>query len=103
LGFGGVKAIIHNDINDDGVKDDHEFYQEILIEEGKNKTCDIGLTSQIIKDDILSQESYPFTPKILIDIPAGGAGIKQGGGFTASISVTAVADINYTYDLTEGK
>lgn len=55
------------------------------------------------RDDIKRiMETYPFCPRVYVDLPAVPAGdlkLQKDGGIDVSLAVTAVTDVDYTYNL----
>lgn len=52
------------------------------------------------RDDIKRiMETYPFCPRVYVDLPAGDLKLQKDGGIDVSLAVTAVTDVDYTYNL----
>lgn len=52
------------------------------------------------RDDIKRiMETYPFCPRVYVDLPAGDLTLQKDGGIDVSLAVTAVTDVDYTYNL----
>lgn len=52
------------------------------------------------RDDIKRiMETYPFCPRVYVDLPAGYLKLQKDGGIDVSLAVTAVTDVDYTYNL----
>lgn len=73
--------------------------KDFILEKGKN-TYNLELTGEQIKQVM---EAYPFCPRVYVELPSGGdVVLEREGGIDLSLGVTAVTDINYTYDLKGG-
>lgn len=72
--------------------------KDFMLEKGKN-TYDLELTGEQIKQVM---EAYPFCPRVYVELPSGDVVLEREGGIDLSLGVTAVTDINYTYDLKGG-
>lgn len=72
--------------------------KDFMLEKGKN-TYDLELTGEQIKQVM---EAYPFCPRVYVELPSGDVVLEREGGINLSLGVTAVTDINYTYDLKGG-
>lgn len=73
--------------------------KDFILEKGKN-TYNLELTGEQIKQVM---EAYPFCPRVYVELPSGDVVLEREGGINLSLGVTAVTDINYTYDLKGGK
>lgn len=73
--------------------------KDFILEKGKN-TYNLELTGEQIKQVM---EAYPFCPRVYVELPSGDVVLEREGGIDLSLGVTAVTDINYTYDLKGGK
>lgn len=52
------------------------------------------------RDDIKRiMETYPFCPRVYVDLPTGDLKLQKDGGIDVSLAVTAVTDVDYTYNL----
>lgn len=52
------------------------------------------------RDDIKRiMETYPFCPRVYVDLPPGDLTLQKDGGIDVSLAVTAVTDVDYTYNL----
>lgn len=52
------------------------------------------------RDDIKRiMETYPFCPRVYVDLPDGHLTLQKDGGIDVSLAVTAVTDVDYTYNL----
>ena len=52
------------------------------------------------RDDIKRiMETYPFCPRVYVDLPDGDLTLQKDGGIDVSLAVTAVTDVDYTYNL----
>ena len=52
------------------------------------------------RDDIKRiMETYPFCPRVYVDLPDGALTLQKDGGIDVSLAVTAVTDVDYTYNL----
>ena len=52
------------------------------------------------RDDIKQiMETYPFCPRVYVDLPDGELTLQKDGGIDVSLAVTAVTDVDYTYNL----
>lgn len=52
------------------------------------------------RDDIKRiMETYPFCPRVYVDLPDGDLKLQKDGGIDVSLAVTAVTDVDYTYNL----
>lgn len=52
------------------------------------------------RDDIKRiMETYPFCPRVYVDLPVGDLTLQKDGGIDVSLAVTAVTDVDYTYNL----
>lgn len=52
------------------------------------------------RDDIKRiMETYPFCPRVYVDLPADELKLQKDGGIDVSLAVTAVTDVDYTYNL----
>lgn len=52
------------------------------------------------RDDIKRiMETYPFCPRVYVDLPAGVLKLQKDGGIDVSLAVTAVTGVDYTYNL----
>lgn len=71
--------------------------KDFILEKGKN-TYNLELTGEQIKQVM---EAYPFCPRVYVELP-GDVVLEREGGIDLSLGVTAVTDINYTYDLKGG-
>lgn len=69
--------------------------KDFILEKGKN-TYNLELTGEQIKQVM---EAYPFCPRVYVELPSGDVVLEREGGIDLSLGVTAVTDINYTYDL----
>ena len=72
--------------------------KDFMLEKGKN-TYNLKLTGEQIKQVM---EAYPFCPRVYVELPSGDVVLEREGGIDLSLGVTAVTDINYTYDLKGG-
>lgn len=72
--------------------------KDFILEKGKN-TYNLELTGEQIKQVM---EAYPFCPRVYVELPSGDVVLEREGGIDLSLGVTAVTDINYTYDLKGG-
>ena len=72
--------------------------KDFILEKGKN-TYNLELTGEQIKQVM---EAYPFCPQVYVELPSGDVVLERDGGIDLSLGVTAVTDINYTYDLKGG-
>ena len=72
--------------------------KDFMLEKGKN-TYNLELTGEQIKQVM---EAYPFCPRVYVELPSGDVVLEREGGIDLSLGVTAVTDINYTYDLKGG-
>lgn len=72
--------------------------KDFILEKGKN-TYNLELTGVQIKQVM---EAYPFCPRVYVELPSGDVVLEREGGIDLSLGVTAVTDINYTYDLKGG-
>lgn len=73
--------------------------KDFMLEKGKN-TYNLELTGEQIKQVM---EAYPFCPRVYVELPSEDVVLEREGGIDLSLGVTAVTDINYTYDLKGGK
>ena len=52
------------------------------------------------RDDIKRiMETYPFCPRVYVDLPTDDLKLQKDGGIDVSLAVTAVTDVDYTYNL----
>ena len=72
--------------------------KDFILEKGKN-TYNLKLTGEQIKQVM---EAYPFCPRVYVELSSGDVVLEREGGIDLSLGVTAVTDINYTYDLKGG-
>lgn len=72
--------------------------KDFILEKGKN-TYNLELTGEQIKQVM---EAYPFCPRVYVELPSEDVVLEREGGIDLSLGVTAVTDINYTYDLKGG-
>lgn len=72
--------------------------KDFMLEKGKN-TYNLELTGEQIKQVM---EAYPFCPRVYVELPSEDVVLEREGGIDLSLGVTAVTDINYTYDLKGG-
>ena len=72
--------------------------KDFILEKGKN-TYNLELTGDQINQVM---EAYPFCPRVYVELPSGDVVLEREGGIDLSLGVTAVTDINYTYDLKGG-
>ena len=72
--------------------------KDFMLEKGKN-TYNLELTGEQINQVM---EAYPFCPRVYVELPSGDVVLEREGGIDLSLGVTAVTDINYTYDLKGG-
>lgn len=74
--------------------------KDFILEKGKN-TYNLELTGEQIKQVM---EAYPFCPRVYVELPSedGDVVLEREGGIDLSLGVTAVTDIDYTYDLKGG-
>lgn len=72
--------------------------KDFMLEKGKN-TYNLELTGEQIKQVM---EAYPFCPRVYVELPSGDVVLEREGGIDLSLGVTAVTDIDYTYDLKGG-
>ena len=72
--------------------------KDFMLEKGKN-TYNLKLTGEQIKQVM---EAYPFCPRVYVELPSEDVVLEREGGIDLSLGVTAVTDINYTYDLKGG-
>lgn len=72
--------------------------KDFILEKGKN-TYNLELTGEQIKQVM---EAYPFCPRVYVELLSGDVVLEREGGIDLSLGVTAVTDINYTYDLKGG-
>ena len=72
--------------------------KDFILEKGKN-TYNLELTGEQIKQVM---EAYPFCPRVYVELLSRDVVLEREGGIDLSLGVTAVTDINYTYDLKGG-
>lgn len=74
--------------------------EEFTLQKGKS-TEKLPFAGEEIMQ-ILGEDSYPCRPQVFISLPKGTVALEREGGIDLSLGVTAVTDINYTYDLKGG-
>ena len=79
-------------------KGDPTIEKEFILQQGKH-THNLELAGDEITQVM---NAYPFCPRVYVDLPKGTVALKREGGIDLSLGVTAVTDINYTYDLKGG-
>ena len=71
---------------------------EFMLQQGKH-TYNLELAGDEITQVM---NAYPFCPQVYVELPKGTVALEREGGIDLSLGVTAVTDINYTYDLKGG-
>lgn len=79
-------------------KGDPTLEEYFILEKGKN-TFNLNLSGDKITQVM---NAYPFCPRVYVELPSGDVVLEREGGIDLSLGVTAVTDINYTYDLKGG-
>lgn len=72
--------------------------KEFMLQQGKH-TYNLELAGDSITQVM---NAYPFCPRVYVELPSGDVVLEREGGIDLSLGVTAVTDINYTYDLKGG-
>lgn len=72
--------------------------KEFMLQQGKH-TYNLELAGDEITQVM---NAYPFCPRVYVKLPSEDVVLEREGGIDLSLGVTAVTDINYTYDLKGG-
>lgn len=80
-------------------KGESKIEKEFMLQQGKH-TYNLELAGDEITQVM---NAYPFCPQVYVELPKGTVALEREGGIDLSLGVTAVTDINYTYDLKGGK
>lgn len=80
-------------------KGEPKIEKEFMLQQGKH-TYNLELAGDEITQVM---NAYPFCPRVYVELPSGDVVLEREGGIDLSLGVTAVTDINYTYDLKGGK
>lgn len=80
-------------------KGESKIEKEFMLQQGKH-TYNLELAGDEITQVM---NAYPFCPQVYVELPKGTVALEREGGINLSLGVTAVTDINYTYDLKGGK
>lgn len=80
-------------------KGEPKIEKEFMLQQGKH-TYNLELAGDEITQVM---NAYPFCPRVYVELPKGTVALEREGGINLSLGVTAVTDINYTYDLKGGK
>lgn len=72
--------------------------KEFMLQQGKH-TYNLELAGDEITQVM---NAYPFCPRVYVNLPSEDVVLEREGGIDLSLGVTAVTDINYTYDLKGG-
>lgn len=79
-------------------KGEPKIEKEFMLQQGKH-TYNLELAGDEITQVM---NAYPFCPQVYVELPKGTVALEREGGIDLSLGVTAVTDINYTYDLKGG-
>lgn len=79
-------------------KGESKIEKEFMLQQGKH-TYNLELAGDEITQVM---NAYPFCPQVYVELPKGTVALEREGGIDLSLGVTAVTDINYTYDLKGG-
>ena len=79
-------------------KGEPKIEKEFMLQQGKH-TYNLELAGDEITQVM---NAYPFCPRVYVELPSGDVVLEREGGIDLSLGVTAVTDINYTYDLKGG-
>lgn len=80
-------------------KGEPKIEKEFMLQQGKH-TYNLELAGDEITQVM---NAYPFCPQVYVELPKGTTvALEREGGIDLSLGVTAVTDINYTYDLKGG-
>lgn len=79
-------------------KGEPKIEKEFMLQQGKH-TYNLELAGDEITQVM---NAYPFCPQVYVELPKGTVALEREGGINLSLGVTAVTDINYTYDLKGG-
>lgn len=79
-------------------KGEPKIEKEFMLQQGKH-TYNLELAGDEITQVM---NAYPFCPQVYVELPKDTVALEREGGIDLSLGVTAVTDINYTYDLKGG-
>lgn len=79
-------------------KGEPKIEKEFMLQQGKH-TYNLELAGDEITQVM---NAYPFCPRVYVELPSRDVVLEREGGIDLSLGVTAVTDINYTYDLKGG-